>query len=133
MREVMQARMEADRQRMEEMEAHRQAQQEKMAEILQFMQTLGAAAGVTPPPGLFAPPPPPPHQFSTPVSMHVLVYMFMLSVKPQPYLKPSNVWYMFILSHTCNFFSFVQNQSAASNDPRTSPNLSPNQSGWPGW
>jgi hypothetical protein len=40
-------------------------------EIFQYMQTLGAAMGVAPPPALFAPPPPP--QFSTPVSMKVLV------------------------------------------------------------
>jgi hypothetical protein len=40
-------------------------------EIFQYMQTLGAAMGVAPPPALFTSPPPP--QFSTPMSTKVLV------------------------------------------------------------
>ena len=51
------------------------------AEILQYMQSIGAATGVAPPPSLFAPPPPPPPHYSTPVSINVLVCMFMLTVK----------------------------------------------------
>ena len=53
---------------------------------LQYMQSLGAATGVVPPPWLFAPPPPPPPHYSTPMSINVLVCMFMLMV------KPSGVW-----------------------------------------
>ena len=59
-----------------------EAEQRRMAEILQYMQSLGAATGVVPPPSLFAPPPPPPPHYSTPVSINVLVCMFMLTVKP---------------------------------------------------
>ena len=58
-----------------------EAEQRRMAEILQYMQSLGAATCVVPPPLLFAPPPPPPPHYSTPVSINVLVYMFMLTVK----------------------------------------------------
>ena len=73
----MQAKME----RVEaEWEAEREAEQRRMAEILQYMQSLGAATGVVPPPSLFAPPPPP--HYSTPVSINILVCMFMLMVKP---------------------------------------------------
>ena len=68
--------------KMERVEAEREAEQQRMAEILQYMQSLGAATGVLPPPSLFAPPPPPPPQNSTPVSINVLVCMFMLMVKP---------------------------------------------------
>ena len=68
--------------KMERVEAERQAEQRRMAEILQYMQSLGAATGVTPPPSLFAPHPPPPPYYSTPVSINVLVCMFMLTVKP---------------------------------------------------
>lgn len=66
--------------KMERVEAEREAEQRRMAEILQYMQSLGAATGVAPPPSLFAPPPPP--YYSTPVSINVLVCMFMLTVKP---------------------------------------------------
>ena len=66
--------------KMERVEAEREAEQWRMAEILQYMQSLGAATGVAPPPSLFAPPPPP--HYSTPVSKNVLVCMFMLTVKP---------------------------------------------------
>ena len=72
----MQAKME----RVESERAEREAEQQRMAEILQYMQSLGGATGVLPPPSLFAPPPPP--QNSTPVSINVLVCMFMLMVKP---------------------------------------------------
>jgi hypothetical protein len=48
-----------------------------------------AAMGLPLPHGLFAPPPPP--HATTPVSMNVLVCMFMLRVKPQHYLEPSGV------------------------------------------
>ena len=65
---------------MERVEAEREAEQRRMAEILQYMQSLGAATGVVPQPSLFAPPPPP--HYSTPVSINVLVCMFMLMVKP---------------------------------------------------
>ena len=68
--------------KMERVEAEREAEQRRMAEILQYMQSLGAATGVVPPPSLFAPPPTPPPHYSTPVSINVLVCMFMLTVKP---------------------------------------------------
>ena len=68
--------------KMERVEAEREAEQRRMAEILQYMQSLGAATGVVPPPSLFAPLPPPPPQNSTPVSIIVLVCMFILTVKP---------------------------------------------------
>ena len=57
-----------------------EAEHRRMAEILQYMQSIGAATGVVPPPSLFAPPPPP--HYSTPVSINVLVCMFILTVKP---------------------------------------------------
>ena len=66
--------------KMERVEAEREAEQRRMAEILQYMQSLGAATGVVPPPSLFAPPPPP--HYSILVSINVLVCMFMLTVKP---------------------------------------------------
>jgi len=68
------------RAKMERVEAEREAEQWRIVEILQYMQSLGAATGVVPPPSLFAPPPPP--HYSTPVSINVLVCMFMLTVKP---------------------------------------------------
>ena len=74
----MQAKME----RVESERAEWEAEQQRMAEILQHMQSLGVATSVLPPPSLFAPPPPPPPQNSTPVSINVLVCMFMLTVKP---------------------------------------------------
>ena len=72
----MQAKME----RVESERAEWEAEQWRMAEILQYMQSLSAATGVAPPPSLFAPPPPP--HYSTPVSINILVCMFMLTVKP---------------------------------------------------
>ena len=69
--------------KMERVEAERkaewEAEQRRMAEIIQYMQSLGAATGVVLPPSLFAPPPPP--HYSTPMSINVLVCMFMLMVK----------------------------------------------------
>jgi VIT1/CCC1 family predicted Fe2+/Mn2+ transporter len=80
-REEMQVTMQANQQRMDAMVVEREAEQRKMAEILQFIQSLGAAIGVAPPPTLFAPPMPP--HATTPVSINVLVCMFMFRVKPQ--------------------------------------------------
>jgi hypothetical protein len=60
------ARMSAER------EAERLAEQQRMREILAYMESLGTATGVAPPALLFSPPrppPPPPDPFSTPVSM----------------------------------------------------------------
>ena len=68
--------------KMERVEAEWEAEQRRMAEILQYMQSLGAATGVVPPPSLFAPPPTPPLHYSTLVSIDVLVCMFILTVKP---------------------------------------------------
>jgi hypothetical protein len=91
--------MQADRQRMEAMAVEREAEQRRMAEILQYMQSLGVTTGVALPPTLFAPPPPP--HATTPVSMNVLVCMFMLTVKPQHYLEPSATLmvYIYLVSH----------------------------------
>jgi hypothetical protein len=60
----MEARM------MEEREACL-ADQQRMAEMFQYMQSLGAAEGFAPPPSLF--PPVDPAQFHTPVSIKILV------------------------------------------------------------
>jgi hypothetical protein len=95
----MQTVIQADWQRMKVMAAEREVEQRRMEEILQYMQSLGAARGVAPPPMLFTPPPPP---TSTPVNMNVLVCMFMLRVKPpQHYLEPSATLmvYIYLVSH----------------------------------
>jgi hypothetical protein len=64
--------LEAERQRVEALEAQREAKQRQMVEVLRFLQGLGAATGVVPPPMLFAlPPPAPPHM--THVSMNMIV------------------------------------------------------------
>ena len=55
--------------------AERLAQQEKMAEIVRFMQRIGAQTGVTLPAALLAPPPPPPVA-ATPVSVNVYCFRF---------------------------------------------------------
>ena len=68
--------------KMERVEAEREAEQWRMVDILQYMQSHGTATGVVPPSSLFAPPTPPPPHYSTPVSINVLVCMFMLMVKP---------------------------------------------------
>jgi hypothetical protein len=63
LREALEARMSAER----------EAERLRMSEILAYMQSLGAATGVTPPASLFCPPrppPPPSDPFSTPVSIH---------------------------------------------------------------
>jgi hypothetical protein len=43
--------------------------EQRMRDMFAYMQTLGAAAGVSPPPSLFASPLRPPAEFSTPVSI----------------------------------------------------------------
>ena len=75
-----------------------EAEQWRMVEILQYMQSLGAAMGLVPPPSLFAPHPPP--HYSTPVSINVLVCMFMLTVKPSWVWKfYSCMVYIYLVSH----------------------------------
>jgi hypothetical protein len=70
--------------------AEREAEQRTMVQWFSYVTSLGTAVGhQAPPPPLFAPPPPP--NMSTPVSMNVLVCMFILRVKPQSYLKPKGV------------------------------------------
>jgi hypothetical protein len=49
----------------------RLADQQRMAEMFQYMQSLGAAQGFSPPPPLF--PPVDPAQFHTPVSIKIIV------------------------------------------------------------
>ena len=71
---ILQSQLEEERtQRLAEQEASDQRMREseqRMREMINYMQTLGAATGVTPPASLFVPtPPPPPESFSTPVSM----------------------------------------------------------------
>ena len=59
---------------MAEREAKREARlagQQRMAEMFQYMQILGASQGFAPPPPLF--PPVDPAQFHTPVSIKILV------------------------------------------------------------
>jgi hypothetical protein len=58
----LEARMRAKR------EAERLAEQQRIKEILAYMESLIAATGVAPPASLFSPTPPP-DPFSTPVSM----------------------------------------------------------------
>jgi hypothetical protein len=61
----MEARMMAER------EAEHLADHQRMAEMFQYMQSLGAAQGITPPPPLF--PPVDPALFHTPVSIKIVV------------------------------------------------------------
>jgi hypothetical protein len=61
----MEARMTAKR------EAERRADHQRMAEMFQYMQSLGAAQGIAPPPPLF--PPVDPTLFHTPVSIKIVV------------------------------------------------------------
>ena len=49
----------------------RLADQQRMAEMFQYMQSLGAAQGIAPPPPLF--PPVDPTLFHTPVSIKIVV------------------------------------------------------------
>jgi hypothetical protein len=46
----MQATMQADRQRMEAVAVEQEVEQQRMAEILQYMQSLSTSMGVPPPP-----------------------------------------------------------------------------------
>jgi hypothetical protein len=75
--EQLEALQEADRQRMEALEAQRvameQRQQQQMTEVLQYMQALRQKMGVAPPASLFVTPPPPPLGHATPVSMSIIV------------------------------------------------------------
>jgi hypothetical protein len=74
---ILQGQLVEERRQREELEermrAEREAEQQRMRDILAYMQTLGAATGVAPPASLFMtpprPPPPPSDPFSTPVSM----------------------------------------------------------------
>jgi hypothetical protein len=72
----MEARTAAEQQRMaarlEAERAEREAQQQRMADILQYMQSFGAHTGLPVPPGLFAPPLTPPA--ATPVSMNIYCF-----------------------------------------------------------
>ena len=61
----MEARMMAER------EAERRADHQRMAEMFQYMQSLGAAQGIAPPPPLF--PPVDPALLHTPVSIKTVV------------------------------------------------------------
>jgi hypothetical protein len=73
----LEALREADRERMEAMEAQciamEQRQQQQMAEVLQYMQALGQKTGVAPLASLFVTPPPPPLGHATLVSMNMIV------------------------------------------------------------
>jgi hypothetical protein len=75
--EQLEALREADRQRMEAMEAQRiaieQRQQQQMAEVLQYMQALGQKTGVAPPASLFVTPSLLPLGHATPVSINMIV------------------------------------------------------------
>jgi hypothetical protein len=68
----MEARMIAER------EAHFTDQQ-RMADMFHYMQSLGAAHGFTPPPLLF--PPVDPAQFHTPISIKILVIHDIYSIE----------------------------------------------------
>jgi hypothetical protein len=56
---------------MAEREAERRADHQRMAEMFQYMQSLGAAQGIAPPSPLF--PPVDPALFHTPVSIKIVV------------------------------------------------------------
>ena len=53
------------------MMAERRVDHQRMAEMFQYMQSLGAAQGIAPPPPLF--PPVDPALFHTPVSIKIVV------------------------------------------------------------
>ena len=63
----------------------REASDQRMRDILVYMQSLGTATGVAPPASLYAPPPPP-DPFSTPVSVDkflsciVVIYLVSLAI-----------------------------------------------------
>jgi hypothetical protein len=82
---------------MVEREARLTADQ-RMAEMFQYMQSLGAAHGFAPPPPLF--PAVDPAQFHTLVSIKIVVTCWLC------------IWY-----NTCNLFSVQGQYGAASNNP----------------
>ena len=53
--------------------AEQQRQQHQMAEVLQYMQSLGQHTGLAAAPSLFVIPPPPPLAHGTPISMSMSV------------------------------------------------------------
>jgi hypothetical protein len=68
--QALEAMQEADRQRMEALEAQRVVEQQ-IAELLRYMQTPRQRTGVAPPTSLFVPPLFPEH--ATPVSMSMII------------------------------------------------------------
>ena len=78
----MQARLEEEARQRQDLAAQlqseraaREAQAQRMAEMMQFMQTLGQHTGLAVPPGLLVPPPPPRSAAAaTPVSMKVFYF-----------------------------------------------------------
>jgi hypothetical protein len=75
--EQLEALREADRQRVEALEAQRvameQRQQQQMTEVLQYMQALGQKTSVAPPTSLFVTPSPLPPGHATPISISMIV------------------------------------------------------------
>jgi hypothetical protein len=67
----MEARMMAEREEREAERKARLADHQRMAEMFQYMQSLGAAQGFAPPPPLF--PAVDPALFHTPVSINIVV------------------------------------------------------------
>jgi hypothetical protein len=59
------------------METEREAKRQKMEQMFQYMQSLGAVVGQPPPLLLFPPPPP---REGTPVSMNVIAFVCALLV-----------------------------------------------------
>ena len=78
----MQARLEQEMRQRQELsaqleaeQAERQAQTQRLADITEFLQSLGQHTGLAVPAGLLAPPPPPlPAAAATPVSMKVFCF-----------------------------------------------------------
>ncbi|XP_025799530.1 uncharacterized protein LOC112902226 [Panicum hallii] len=64
--DTSQYRIQALQAELEEERRLRLENEHRMRDMFAYMQTLGAAAGVAPPPSLFATPPRPPAEFSTP-------------------------------------------------------------------
>jgi hypothetical protein len=89
------------------------ADQQRMAKMFQYMQSLGAAHGFAPPPLLF--PLVDPARFHTPVSIKILVLHDI-------YSSGINI---------CNLFSVQRQSGAASNNPHGSSSPSPHQSSRP--
>jgi hypothetical protein len=67
----MEARIMAERAEREAEREARRADHQRMAEMFQYMQSLGSAQGIAPPPPLF--PPVDPALFHTPVSIKIVV------------------------------------------------------------